>query len=64
MTDGKESLSKSNEGHSKLSVYLEVSVLRLEPVLDELLWTVTKAEHEVSLCLQLIDGLNSLMDLT
>lgn len=48
---------------SKLSVYLEVSALRLEPVLDEVLRVVTEAEHEVSLGLQLVDGFNSLMDL-
>lgn len=34
--------------------YLEVSALRLEPVLDEVLRAVAKAEHEVSLRFQLV----------
>lgn len=59
MTDGK----KVQTTRCKLSAYLEVSALRLEPVLDELLRVVTEAEHEVSLGLQLVDGFNSLMDL-
>lgn len=44
-------------------VYLEVSALRLQPVIDEALWISGKAQHELSLGLQLIDGLNGLMDL-
>lgn len=43
--------------------YLEVSALRLQPVIDEALWVSGEAQHELSLGLQLIDGLNGLMDL-
>lgn len=46
-----------------VSVYLQVSALRLEPVLDELLRVVTEAEHEVSLGFQRVDGFNSVVDL-
>lgn len=60
MTDEKKKKSTNDQMQA---VYLEVSALRLEPVLDELLWVVTEAEHEVSLGLQLVDGFNSLMDL-
>lgn len=45
--------------------YLEVSVLRLQPVLDEVLRLVAEAQHEVSLRLQLVyrlDGLVNLMN--
>ncbi len=47
----------------EMKKYFEVSTLRLEPVLDEILWLVTEAEHEVSLGFQLVDGFNSLVDL-
>lgn len=46
-----------------LCVYLQVSALRLEPVLDEVLWIVAEAQHEVSLGLQLVDVLDCLVDL-
>lgn len=45
------------------SVHLQVSALRLEPVLDELLWIVAEAQHEVPLRLQLVDVLDCLVDL-
>ena len=44
-------------------VYLQISALRLEPVLDEVLWFIAEAQHEVSLGLQLVDVLNRLMNL-
>lgn len=44
-------------------LYLEVSALGTEPFLDEVLGVSAKAKHEVPLGLQLIDGLNSLMNL-
>ena len=43
--------------------YLEVSALGLQPVVDEALRVPGEAEHELSLGLQLVDGLNGLMDL-
>lgn len=43
------------------NVYLQISALRLEPVLDEILGIIAEAQHEVSLSLQLVDVLNSLM---
>lgn len=45
-------------------VYLQVSALRLEPVFDELLGVVAEAQHEVSLCLQLVNVLNRFMNLS
>lgn len=42
-------------------VYLQIPALGLQPVLDEVLWIIAEAQHEVSLCLQLINVLNSLM---
>lgn len=42
---------------------LEVSALGLEPVVDEALRISGKTQHELSLGLQLVDGLNSFMDL-
>lgn len=45
------------------SVYLQISALRLEPVLDEVLWIIAEAQHEVSLSLQLVDVLDRLMNL-
>lgn len=42
---------------------LEVSALGLEPVVDEALRISGKTQHELSLGLQLVDGLDSLMDL-
>lgn len=47
----------------KGGLYLEVSALGTEPFLDEVLGVSAKAKHEVPLGLQLVDGLNSLMDL-
>lgn len=44
-------------------VHLQVPALRLEPVLDELLWIIAEAEHEVPLSLQLVDVLDCLVDL-
>lgn len=44
-------------------VYLEVSALGTEPFLDEVLGLSAKAEHEIPLGLELVDGLNGLMDL-
>lgn len=40
---------------------LQIPALGLQPVLDEVLWIIAEAQHEVSLCLQLINVLNSLM---
>lgn len=45
------------------NVYLQISALRLEPVLDEVLRIIAEAQHEVSLSLQLVDVLNCLMNL-
>lgn len=42
---------------------LQISALRLEPVLNEVLWIVAEAQHKVSLSLQLVDVLNCLMNL-
>lgn len=44
-------------------LYLEVSALGTEPFLDKVLGVSAKAEHEIPLGLQLVDGLNGLMDL-
>lgn len=43
-------------------LYLEVSALGTEPFLDKVLGVSAKAEHEIPLGLQLVDGLNGLMD--
>lgn len=43
--------------------HLEVSALWLQPVIDEALRISGKAEHELSLGFQLVNGLNGLMDL-
>lgn len=43
--------------------HLQVSALGSEPFLDEVLRVSAKAEHEIPLGLQLVDGLNGLMDL-
>ena len=43
--------------------YLEVSALGLQPVLDVPLGVSGEAQHEVSLDLQLVNGLDGLMDL-
>lgn len=43
--------------------HLQISALRSEPLLDEVLRVSAKAEHEIPLGLQLVDGLNGLMDL-
>ena len=45
------------------AAYLEVSGLWDEPVVDELLRVFREAQHELSVDLQLVDGLNRLMDL-
>lgn len=37
--------------------------MRTQPFLDEVLRVGAKAEHEIPLSLQLVDGLNGLMDL-
>lgn len=42
---------------------LKVSALGFEPVLDVALGISGKTEHEVPLDLQLVDGLNGLVDL-
>lgn len=42
---------------------LEVSALGLEPVVDKALRISSKTQHELSLGLQLVDGLNGFMDL-
>lgn len=49
--------------YSTAHVYLQIPALRLEPVLDEVLWFIAEAQHEVSLGLQLVDVLNRLMNL-
>lgn len=43
--------------------YLQIPALRLEPVLDKLLWITAEAQHEISLGLQLVDVLDSFMNL-
>lgn len=43
--------------------YLEVPALGLQPVIDKALRITGKAQHELPLSLQLIDGLDSLMNL-
>lgn len=45
------------------AAHLEVSALRLQPVVDEALGVSGEAEHELPLGLQLVDGLDGLMDL-
>lgn len=45
------------------SVHLQVSALRLQPVLDEVLWIIAEAQHKVSLSLQLVDVLDRLVNL-
>lgn len=42
---------------------LEVSALGLQPVVDKTLRISGKTQHELSLGLQLVNGLNGLMDL-
>ena len=42
-------------------IYLQIPALGLQPVLDEVLWIIAEAQHEVSLCLQLINVLNCLV---
>lgn len=42
-------------------VYLQIPALRLQPVLNEVLWIIAEAQHKVSLCLQLINVLNCLV---
>lgn len=44
-------------------IYLQISALRLEPVLDEVLRIIAEAQHKVSFSLQLVDVLNRLMNL-
>lgn len=46
-----------------ISHQLQISALRLEPVLDEVLGFIAEAQHEVSLNLQLVDVLNRLVNL-
>lgn len=46
------------------ATHLEVAALGLEPVLDVALRISGEAEHEVPLNLQLVDGLDGLVDLT
>lgn len=43
--------------------HLQVSALRLEPVVDETLWVSCEAQHELPLSLQLVNSFNGLMDL-
>ena len=43
--------------------HLEVPALGTEPLLDEVLGVSAKTEHEIPLGLQLVNGLNSLVDL-
>lgn len=43
--------------------HLQVSALRLEPVIDEALRVSCEAQHELPLSLQLVNGFNGLMDL-
>lgn len=42
---------------------LQISALRLKPVLDEVLWIIAEAQHEVSLSLQLVNVLDGFMNL-
>lgn len=60
----KQKVTLTNHTSSNLVVlHLEVSALGFEPVLDVALWISGEAEHEVPLDLQLVDGLDGLMDL-
>ena len=43
--------------------HLEVPALGTEPLLDEVLGVGAKTEHEIPLGLQLVDGLDGLVDL-
>lgn len=43
--------------------HLEISALRPEKILDVTFGVFGEAQHEISLYLQLVDGLNGLMDL-
>lgn len=43
--------------------HLEVSALRLQPVVDKALRISGKTQHELSLGLQLVNGLDGFMDL-
>lgn len=47
----------------KAGADLQISALGFEPILDVAFGISGKAEHEISLNLQLIDGLDGLMDL-
>lgn len=42
---------------------LQIPGLRLQPVLDELLWIIAEAQHEISFGLQLVNVLNGFMNL-
>lgn len=46
-----------------LYTHLEVPALRLQPVIDEALRIAGEAEHELSLGLQVVDGLDGFVDL-
>lgn len=45
------------------ALYLEVPALGLKPIIDETLRVSGKAQHELSLGLQLVDSFYCLMDL-
>lgn len=49
-------------GHSG-QTHLEVSALWLQPVIDKALRISGKAQHELSLGLELVNGLNGFMNL-
>lgn len=61
VVEGSSSLLLRISNH--ISDDLEVSALGTEPFLDKVLGVSAKAEHEIPLGLQLVDGLNGLMDL-
>lgn len=50
-------------GSCSIWPHLQVSALRLEPVVDETLRVSSEAQHELPLSLQLVYSFNGLMDL-
>lgn len=55
-------LEDSASSHER-QTHLEVSALGLQPVVDKALRISGKTQHELSLGLQLVNGLNGFMDL-
>lgn len=48
---------------SSIWTHLQVSALRLEPVVDEALRVSCEAQHELPLSLQVVNGFDGLMNL-